>query len=114
MKRCYYCKSKNLWVLVHTKLGYEQRKCKDCLRKFNERTGTPFNRIQCRTEIIFLAIYYYTHQGNSLRVVSQILLERGISVSYDDIRQWVNKFSGMLTRYLKKNPVEEIEKNMVC
>ena len=112
--RCFYCKSKRLWVLEKTKFGYEQRKCKDCLRKFNERTGTPFNYIHCRTEIIFLAIYYYIRINKSLRQVSEMLLERGVDVSYEDIRDWVNKFAPMLTQYLKKNPAQEIEKNLVC
>jgi len=43
-----------------------------------------------------------------------MLLERGVNISHEDIRLWVARFSLMLTKYLKKNPVQEIEKNMVC
>ena len=111
--KCYHCKSKNLSQLQNTKFDYEQFKCNDCGGHFNERTGTPFNRLQCRTEIVLLAIYYYVKLGNSLRQVSKMLLERGIDVSYEEVRKWVNTFSPAIINNLKKNTVKEIEKNMV-
>ena len=112
--RCYHCKSKDLWQLENTVLGYPQFKCKDCLRKFNERTGTDFNRLQYRTEIVFLAIYYYVRLGHSLRQVSHMLLERGIDASHQEVNRWLQRFSPMLTQHLKKNTIKKIEKNLVC
>jgi putative transposase len=32
-----------------TELGYRRFRCRDCQRGFNERTGTPFNRLQYPT-----------------------------------------------------------------
>jgi transposase-like protein len=66
--------------LPATKYGYKQWQCKLCDGKFNERTGTPFNRLQCRTEIVLLAIHSYIQLGLSLRDISAQLLILGVEV----------------------------------
>jgi len=40
--------------------------------------------------------------GNSLRQVSKMLLERGLDISYEGIRKWINNFSPLLVKKLKK------------
>ena len=38
-----------------TALGYRRFSCANCDRRFNERTGTPFNELQFPTDIVLLA-----------------------------------------------------------
>jgi putative transposase len=111
--KCYYCKSNRTSQIRDTKFGYEQFQCHHCGKKFNERTGTPFNRLQCKTETVFVAIYYYVVLSNSYRQVSSMLLERGVNVSHEEVRKWVNVFSPNIVRKFKKNEIEMFEKNMV-
>ena len=39
-----------------TTLGYPRFTCQACGRRFNERTGTPFNDLQHPTDIVLLAV----------------------------------------------------------
>ena len=39
-----------------TALGYRRFRCQACRRRFNERTGTPFNDLQYPTDIVLLAV----------------------------------------------------------
>ena len=41
-----------------TALGYRRRTCRSCSRRFNERTGTPFNDLQYPTDIVLLAVLW--------------------------------------------------------
>ena len=38
-----------------TALRYRRFRCQACRRRFNERTGTPFNDLQYPTDIVLLA-----------------------------------------------------------
>ncbi len=38
-----------------TALGYRRFNCRSCRRRFNERTGTPFNDLQYPTDIVLLS-----------------------------------------------------------
>jgi putative transposase len=58
-----------------TELGYCRFRCRDCQRGFNERTGTPFNRLQYPREIFF------THEA---------------------VREWESKLAPPLSGTLRK------------
>jgi putative transposase len=50
---CPYCLSTATTQLARkTSLGYLTFRCSQCRRKFNERTGTPYNHLQYPTDII--------------------------------------------------------------
>ena len=41
-----------------TSLGYRTFSCRVCWRRFNERTGTPFNDPQFSTDVVLLAVFW--------------------------------------------------------
>ena len=53
--RCPYCQSMATTERPdRTELGYRRFRCRGCMRGFNERTGTPFNRLQYPTDVVCL------------------------------------------------------------
>jgi len=44
-----------------TELGYRRYRCHNCGREFNERTGTPFDRLQYPSEMVGGAILVMLH-----------------------------------------------------
>jgi putative transposase len=52
-------------------------------------------------EIIQQAIWLYLRFTLSLRDVEDLLAERGITVSYESIRRWINHFGPMITADLR-------------
>jgi putative transposase len=53
-------------------------------------------------EIIQRAIWLYLRFTLSLRDVEDLLAERGIAVSYETVRRWVNHFGPMVAADLRK------------
>ena len=53
-------------------------------------------------EIIQQAIWLYLRFTLSLRDVEDLLAERGIMVSYETVRRWVNHFGPMIAADLRK------------
>ncbi len=52
---CPHCSSSLTSQLAEkTSLGYKMFHCLECKRKFNERTGTPYNHLQFPTDIVLL------------------------------------------------------------
>jgi putative transposase len=41
-----------------TELGYRRFRCRTCNRGFNERTGTPYNRLQYPTDVVCLVVLW--------------------------------------------------------
>jgi putative transposase len=39
-----------------TELGYRRLRCCDCQSGFNEWAGTPFNRLQYPTDVVWLVV----------------------------------------------------------
>jgi putative transposase len=54
--------------------------------------------------IIAHAIWLYFRFPLSLRLVEEMLLERGIVVSYETLRRWVKKFGPEYARRLRRKP----------
>ena len=54
-------------------------------------------------EIIQQAAWLYLRFSLSFRDVEDLLAERGITVSYETIRRWVNHFGPLIAAYLRKH-----------
>ena len=100
---CPYCKSKNIRRCKEkTALGYEQYRCGDCSKQYNERTGTSFNYIQYRTEVVMLAMHYYFRFRNSLDNVVELMAMRNIYLSHQTVHNWTQIFGVELGLKLRK------------
>jgi putative transposase len=53
-------------------------------------------------EVIHQAIWLYLRFTLSFRDVEDLLAERGIGVSYETVRRWVNHFGPMIAAHLRK------------
>ena len=62
---------------ARTTLGYRRFNCRSCKRRFNERTGTPFNHLQVPTDVVLLAVLWRLRYKLSFRDVAEMLLQRG-------------------------------------
>jgi hypothetical protein len=54
-------------------------------------------------EVIHQAIWLYLRFTLSFRDVEDLLAERGIVVSYETVRRWVNHFGPMIAAHLRKH-----------
>ena len=84
-----------------TALGYRRFSCASCQRRFNERTGTPFNELQFPTDIVLLAVLWRLRYKLGLRDVAELLLQRGYDVSYETIRAWEFRFTPLISADLR-------------
>ena len=84
-----------------TALGYKRFRCQACARRFNERTGTPFNDLQYPTDIVVLAVLWRLRYKLSFRDVAELLLERGYAVTHETIRDWEFRFAPLLANRLR-------------
>jgi putative transposase len=55
-------------------------------------------------ELITHAVWLYFRFPLSLRLVEEMLLQRGITVSYETIRRWGKKFGPDYARRLRRKP----------
>ena len=61
---CPHCLSMSASKRKHrTSLGYRTFYCGACDRRFNERSGTPFNDLQFPTDIVLLVLSELRAQG---------------------------------------------------
>ena len=84
-----------------TLLGYRTFYCRGCDRRFNERSGTPFNDLQFPTDIVLLAVLWRLRYKLGLRDVAELLLQRGFEVSYETIRVWEFRFAPLVRENLR-------------
>ena len=68
----------------------------------NGMKKTSYSGYRFPPEIIDQAIWLYLRLTLSLRDVEDLLAERGIAVSYETIRRWVNHFGPMIAADLRK------------
>ncbi len=66
-----------------TALGYPRFSCRSCRRRFNERTGTPFNDLQYPTDIVLLAVLWRLRYKLSFRDVAELLVGATIPSAQD-------------------------------
>jgi putative transposase len=63
-----------------------------------------YKRHRYPPQIIARAVWLYFRFPLSLRLVEELLVERGIVVSYETIRCWAKKFGPQYARRLKRKP----------
>ena len=83
-------------------LGYRTFACHACRRIFNERSGTPFNELQCPTDLVVLAVLWRLRYKLSVRDVAELLLPRGFEVTHETIRAWEYRFAPVLAAELRR------------
>jgi putative transposase len=76
-----------------TELGYRRFRCRHCHRGFNERTGTPYNRLQFPTDVVCLVILWRFRYKLSLRDLAEMFLQRGIVFTHEAVRDWEAKLA---------------------
>jgi transposase-like protein len=84
-----------------TSLGYRTFHCVSCRRRFNERSGTPFNDLSVPTDIVFLVVLWRLRYPLSLRHLAEMFLERGFVFSHETVRTWETLVAPLLTEYLR-------------
>ena len=84
-----------------TSLGYRTFSYPACRSVFNERTGTPFNDLQYPTDVVLLAVLWRLRYKLSFRDVAEMLLERGLEVTHETVREWEFRFAPLLAEQLR-------------
>ena len=100
---CPHCRSSATTRRKHrTALGYPRFKCRLCGRRFNERTGTLVNDLQCPTDLVVLAVRWRLRYKRSIRDVAELLLPRGFEFTHETIRAWEYRFAPVLAAELRR------------
>ena len=82
--------------------GFRRFRCRDCGRRFNERTGTALNRVQVPTDIMFLVVFWRLRYKLSLRDLAEMFLIRGLVFTHEAVRDWEAKLAPLLAEGLRK------------
>ena len=99
---CPHCLSTSTSKRKHrTSLGYRTYFCPGCGRRFNRRTGSPFNDLQFPTDVVLLAVLWRLRYKLSFRDVAELLLQRGFVISYETIRAWEFRFAPLVSENLR-------------
>ena len=100
--RCPRCQSESILKRkVRTSLGYGTFHCRNCKRRFTERTGQPFNDLQFPTSIVLMAVPWRLRYKLRFRDVAELLLQRGFDVSHETIRTWEYRFAPLVSERLR-------------
>jgi transposase-like protein len=84
---CPHCQASQTRKLNETTdLGYAVFRCGQCGRKFNQRTGSPFNYLEFPTDIVFQVVLCRLRYKLSLRDLAEMFLLRGFEFSYEAVR----------------------------
>jgi len=84
-----------------TARGERTFRCPRCRRRFNERTGTPFNHLQVPTDSVLLVVLWRLRYKRSLRDLAELFLERGVVCSHEAVRDWEARFAPLLAAQLR-------------
>ena len=85
-----------------TTLGYRRLSCRSCLRRFNERSGTPFNFLEFPTDIVLLVVRWRLRYKLSLRDLAEMFLDRGIVFTHETVRDWEARFAACFTQAARR------------
>ncbi len=85
-----------------TSLGYRTFRCPACRRRFNERSGTPFNDLSVPTDIVFRVVLWRLRYKLSLRDLAEMFLPRGFVFSHESVRHWEALVAPLLTEQLRR------------
>ncbi len=99
---CPRCQSKSTRTRrCRTSLGYKIYYCRRCGRRFNERTGKPYNDLQFPTDVVLMAVLWRLRYKLGFRDVAERLLQRGFEVSYETIRIWEYRFAPLVSTKIR-------------
>lgn len=99
---CPYCLSMATTQFASkTSLGYLTFRCSQCRRKFNERSGTPYNHLQYPTDIVLLVVLWRLRYKLSLRDLAEMFLVRGFEFTHETVRDWEARFAPLVTQQLR-------------
>ena len=99
---CPYCRTDDTQKLdAATDLGYCRFRCRRCARRFNERTGTPFNHLEFPTDIVFQVVVFRLLFKLSLRDLVRMFLMRGYEFTHEAVREWEERFAPLLAEQLR-------------
>lgn len=99
---CPYCSScRTTRLAKNTSLGYATYRCSACGRRFNARTGTPYNHLQFPTDIVLLVVLWRLRYKLSLRDLAEMFLERGFEFTHEAVRDWEFRFAPLMTEQLR-------------
>ena len=99
---CLYCQSPRIVKngLRHNKYGDIQVfQCSSCGRDFTINFG--FERMKHNPHAVTTAMQLY-FSGESLRNTSRSLRMMGVEVSYQTVWNWIEKYTGLMEKYLDK------------
>lgn len=65
-------------------------------------TSASYKRHRFPPAIIAHAVWLYLRFSLSLRAIEEMLLERGVEVSYETLRRWIVKFGPVIARGLRR------------
>jgi len=100
---CPHCQSRETSPLDgSTDLGYPIFRCRTCRRKFNERTGTPFNHLEFPTDIVFQVLLCRFRYKLSLRNLAELFLLRGFEFTHQAVQEWEARFASFLAEQLRR------------
>jgi putative transposase len=85
-----------------TALGYRRFRCRACKRGFNERTGTPYNRLQYPTDMVCLVVLWRFRYQLSLRDMAEMFLQRNLIFTHEAVRDWEATLAPWLIEALRK------------
>ena len=85
-----------------TARGYRRFRCRDCGKRFNERSGGRLNRTQYPSDVIALVVLWRLRYRLTLRDLSEMFLLRGIVFSHEAVRDWEAKLSPALAAELRR------------
>ena len=87
---CPHCSSTDTYTCTsRTSLGYQEYRCRECQKQYNERTGTVFNFLEYPTEAVMLTVFFYYHFKVSLDDVVLLMQMRGFHLSHQTVHNWV-------------------------
>lgn len=99
---CPYCHSTAMCKHHQkTSIGYRTFRCSRCRRTYNERTGTPFNRLEYPTDLVLLVVLWRLRYKLSLRDLAEMFLTRGFVFTHETVREWEARFAPLLANHLR-------------
>ena len=66
-----------------------------------KKIKSPYHGFRFPAAVISCAVRWYHRFNLSLRDIEELLLERGVSVTYESIRNWCDRFGAQLARRAK-------------
>jgi putative transposase len=100
---CPHCQSSSTTKREgRTVQGFRRFRCRECGRRYNERTGTVLNRVQVPTDIVFLVVFWRLRYKLSLRDLAEMFLIRGLVFTHEAVRDWEAKLAPLLAEGLRQ------------